>query len=118
MGSNPSPTSALWRKSSYSGTTGGNCVECAPLGNVAWRKSTYSGDTGGDCIECAPLGSASWQKSSHSGASQSQCVEVAAQPCRIAVRDSKDPGRGSFTVAPAAFAVFTEAASRGALNPA
>ncbi|MCM2391950.1 DUF397 domain-containing protein [Streptomyces albipurpureus] len=94
MGSNPSPTSALWRKSSYSGTTGGNCVECAPLG------------------------SASWQKSSHSGATQSQCVEVAAQPCRIAVRDSKDPARGSFTVAPAAFAVFVEAASHGRMKSA
>lgn len=75
-------TGAQWRKSSYSGTTGGECVECAPLGATAWHKASYSADTGGDC------------------------VEVAAQPCRIAVRDSKNPGGPAFTVAPAAFAEF------------
>jgi hypothetical protein len=35
-----------WRKSSYSGNGGGNCVEV-----VAWRKSTYSGNGGADCVE-------------------------------------------------------------------
>ncbi|MFK0236025.1 DUF397 domain-containing protein [Streptomyces vinaceus] len=75
-------TDALWRKSSYSGGTGGECVECAPLGAAAWRKASYSGGTGGDC------------------------VEVAAQPCLVAVRDSKDPEGPAFTVAPAAFAAF------------
>ncbi|MFF1557111.1 DUF397 domain-containing protein [Streptomyces sp. NPDC058279] len=72
-------TGTSWRKSSYSGDTGG---ECAPLGGAAWRKSSYSSDTGGDC------------------------VEVAAQPCRIAVRDSKNPGGPAFTVSPDVFAVF------------
>lgn len=75
-------TGARWRKSSYSSDTGGECVECAPLGAAAWRKASYSGDTGGDC------------------------VEIATQPCRIAVRDSKVPDGPVFTVAPAAFAVF------------
>lgn len=75
-------TGARWRKSSYSGDTGGNCVECAPLGAATWRKSSYSSDTGG------------------------QCVEIAPQPCRIAVRDSKNPDGPAFTVAPAAFAEF------------
>ncbi|MFD5146463.1 DUF397 domain-containing protein [Streptomyces sp. NPDC058401] len=75
-------TGAQWRKSSYSGDTGGECVECAPLGAAAWRKASYSGDTGGDCVEIAP------------------------QPCRIAVRDSKVPDGPVFTVAPAAFAEF------------
>ncbi|WP_327414179.1 DUF397 domain-containing protein [Streptomyces sp. NBC_01233] len=41
-------TGVQWRKSSYSGGTGGDCVECAPLGTVAWRKASYSGTTGGD----------------------------------------------------------------------
>jgi hypothetical protein len=36
-----------WRKSSFSGSNGGNCVE------VAWRKSTFSGSNGGDCVEVA-----------------------------------------------------------------
>ncbi|MEV6728489.1 MULTISPECIES: DUF397 domain-containing protein [unclassified Streptomyces] len=78
-------TGARWRKSSYSGDTGGECVECAPLGAAAWRKVSYSGDTGGDC------------------------VEVASQPCLIAVRDSKNPEGPAFTVSPAAFAVFVGA---------
>ncbi|MFG2875952.1 DUF397 domain-containing protein [Streptomyces sp. NPDC048337] len=80
-------TGALWRKSSYSGDTGGDCVECAPLGAVAWRKSTYSGTTGGDC------------------------VEVATQPAQIAVRDSKNPGGPAFTVSPIAFTAFVRALS-------
>lgn len=36
-----------WRKSSFSGSNGGNCVE------VAWRKSSFSGSNGGDCVEVA-----------------------------------------------------------------
>ncbi|GGP92798.1 hypothetical protein GCM10010215_18230 [Streptomyces virginiae] len=79
MGSNQNPT-ALWRKSSYSGNTGGECVECAPLGGAAWRKASYSAN--------------------------GECVEVAAQPCRVAVRDSKDPDGPAFTVGAAAFAAF------------
>ncbi|MFE9466406.1 DUF397 domain-containing protein [Streptomyces virginiae] len=35
-----------WRKSSYSSTNGGDCVECAPLGGAAWRKASYSGSHG------------------------------------------------------------------------
>ncbi|MFE7772540.1 DUF397 domain-containing protein [Streptomyces sp. NPDC057445] len=82
-------TGMRWRKSSYSSDTGGACIECAPLGAAAWRKSTYSGDTGGDCIEVAP------------------------QPCRIAVRDSKNPEGPVFAVAPTAFAAFIAAAAEG-----
>lgn len=82
MGSNQNLTGALWRKSSYSGSNGGECVECAPLGTAAWRKASHSGTTGGEC------------------------VEVAAQPCRVAVRDSKRPDGPAFTVDPAAFAAF------------
>ncbi|MGC9495226.1 DUF397 domain-containing protein [Streptomyces sp. WG7] len=44
---------AVWRKSSYSNGTGGNCVEVAEAfpGVARWRKSTYSNGTGGDCLE-------------------------------------------------------------------
>ncbi|MEV6951206.1 DUF397 domain-containing protein [Streptomyces sp. NPDC051183] len=97
---------AQWRKSSYSGDTGGNCVECAPLGGATWRKSSYSGNTGGDCIECAPLGGAAWRKSSYSSDTGGECVEIAAQPCVVAVRDSKNPDGPVFTVGPVAFATF------------
>ncbi|UUU41876.1 DUF397 domain-containing protein [Streptomyces sp. NBC_00162] len=82
MGSNQNLAGALWRKSSYSGSSGGDCVECAPVGGAAWRKASYSGGTGGDC------------------------VEVAAQPCGVAVRDSKNPEGPAFTVAPEAFTTF------------
>jgi hypothetical protein len=91
MGTHQELTGASWRKSSYSGTTGGDCIECAPLGPAAWRKSSYSGGTGGEC------------------------VEVAAQPCRIAVRDSKNPGGPAFAVAPAAFTAFVTAAAEGGI---
>ncbi|MEU8842876.1 DUF397 domain-containing protein [Streptomyces roseus] len=82
MGTNQNLTGARWRKSSYSGDTGGQCVECAPLGAAVWRKASYSGDTGGDC------------------------VEIAAQPCLVAIRDSKNPDSPVFTVGPAAFSAF------------
>ncbi|MFE4059041.1 DUF397 domain-containing protein [Streptomyces sp. NPDC059096] len=48
-------SAASWRKSSYSGGTGGNCVEVATEfpGAAIWRKSTFSGGSGGDCLEVA-----------------------------------------------------------------
>ncbi|MEV6758806.1 DUF397 domain-containing protein [Streptomyces sp. NPDC051214] len=84
---NQSPAKAQWRKSSYSGSGGGDCVECAPLKGAAWRKSTYSGGTGGECIEFAP----------HQGA--------------IALRDSKNPEGPTLTVSEGAFARFVRAAA-------
>ena len=38
--------SAPWRKSSYSGSSGSNCVEVA-----TWRKATYSSSSGTNCVE-------------------------------------------------------------------
>jgi hypothetical protein len=85
------------------------------LTHTRWRKSSYSGNTGGDCIECAPLGAAAWRKSSYSGDTGGACVEVAAQPCRVAVRDSKNPEGPAFAVAPAAFTAFVTAAAEGGI---
>jgi Domain of unknown function (DUF397) len=51
-----------WRKSTFSGPNGGECVEIAAAADVvgirdskdpAWRKSTFSGPNGGDCVEVA-----------------------------------------------------------------
>ncbi|MER6120419.1 DUF397 domain-containing protein [Streptomyces sp. NPDC001743] len=53
MQTGPDLKSAQWRKSSYSGSTGGECVECTVTGGATWRKSSYSGNTGGDCVEVA-----------------------------------------------------------------
>ncbi|MFB4422839.1 DUF397 domain-containing protein [Streptomyces sp. QL37] len=41
-------STASWHKSSYSGASGGDCLEVA-----TWRKSTYSGGDGGNCLEVA-----------------------------------------------------------------
>ncbi|MEC4575978.1 DUF397 domain-containing protein [Streptomyces virginiae] len=76
------------------------------LMSVQWRKASYSSTNGGDCVECAPLGGAAWRKASYSGGTGGECVEVAAQPCRVAVRDSKDPDGPAFAVGAAAFAAF------------
>ena len=83
MASNAIPTGILWRKSSYSGDQGGECVECAPIGMLAWRKSTYSGDQGGNCLEVAETPHAT-----------------------IAIRDSKAPAGPTLTLDPAAFTSF------------
>ncbi|GAA3740034.1 hypothetical protein HDA32_002689 [Spinactinospora alkalitolerans] len=40
-----------WRKSSYSNSKGGNCVEV----RLAWHKSSYSNEKGGNCVEVAEL---------------------------------------------------------------
>ncbi|MFD7383308.1 DUF397 domain-containing protein [Streptomyces anulatus] len=53
MGTSHDLTGAHWRKSSYSGTSGGDCVECTVTGGAAWRTSSYSGNTGGCCVEVA-----------------------------------------------------------------
>jgi len=85
MESNLDRTRAPWRKSSYSGSSGGDCVECAPLGTATWRKSSYSGDTGG------------------------QCIEVAHLTPHIAVRDSKNPAGGVVTLSAGVFSAFVRA---------
>ncbi|MGJ5828469.1 DUF397 domain-containing protein [Streptomyces ossamyceticus] len=86
MGSNSRPTGAQWRKSSYSGDTGGSCVECTLLGPLTWRKSSYSSDQGGDCVEIA-------------------ATPVSSSPTLL-IRDSKNPAGPHLTLGPAAFVRF------------
>ncbi|MFD5780986.1 DUF397 domain-containing protein [Streptomyces sp. NPDC126933] len=86
------------------------------LTGARWRKSSHSGDTGGDCVECAPVGNATWHKSSYSGDTGGQCVEVATCTAAVAVRDSKNPDGPVFAVAPHAFTTFVTAAASGDLN--
>ncbi|MBL1097001.1 DUF397 domain-containing protein [Streptomyces coffeae] len=93
MGSTPDLTAVQWRKSSYSGDDGGECVECAALGGATWRKSSYSGHDGGDCIEVA---------------------EIATRQ-QVAVRDSKNPHGPTLLLSPTAFADFVAAAATGKL---
>ena len=76
------------------------------LTSVRWRKSSYSGDNGGDCVEVAEV----WRKSSYSGTNGGDCVEVArALPAAVAVRDSKDPDGPKLIFTVADWAAFTTA---------
>ncbi|WP_055524977.1 DUF397 domain-containing protein [Streptomyces graminilatus] len=81
-------SSAAWRKSSYSNSDGGNCIEVSDdfLSAAAWRKSTYSNTDGGECVEVAPN-----------------------LPSVVPVRDSKDPARGALIVEAGAWAAFVGA---------
>jgi len=72
-----------WRKSSYSGSNGGACVEVASADLDEWRKSTYSGSNGGDC------------------------VEVASAAPTILVRDTTDRDGGTLAFDVSAWASFT-----------
>ncbi|MCA1189233.1 MULTISPECIES: DUF397 domain-containing protein [unclassified Saccharopolyspora] len=82
-----------WRRSSYSGPNGGQCIEVGAVEpeSAAWAKSSYSGPNGGDCVEVAALSATAWRKSSRSGQGGGQCVEVASVRSAVGVRDSKDP---------------------------
>lgn len=61
------------------------------MNTMNWRKSSYSGDNGGECVEVAGL--MNWRKSSYSASNNAECVEVASPRDAVAVRDSKDrPG--------------------------
>jgi Domain of unknown function (DUF397) len=74
------------------------------LTGAFWRKSSYSGDNGGDCVEIAEL----WRKSTYSGTNGGNCVEVArATPAAVAVRDSKDPDGPKLIFTPEAWSAFT-----------
>ena len=56
--------------------------------NLRWRKSSYSGNGGANCVEVGAM----WRKSSYSGNGGGNCVEVARSlPGVVAVRDSKNP---------------------------
>ena len=67
-----------WRKASYSGGNGGNCVEVG-----VWRKASYSGGNGGGCVEVASTGRA-----------------------LVAVRDSQNPNGPNLAFAPSVWASF------------
>jgi hypothetical protein len=68
-----------------------------------WRKSSHSGTNGGDCVEVGV-----WRKASRSTNNGGNCVEVArALSDVLVVRDSKDPDGGRLTVSPRAWETLT-----------
>ncbi len=98
-----------WRKSSYSTSTGGNCLEVG----MTWHKSSYSASTGGNCVEVG----VGWRKSSYSGSNGGDCVEVArAVPAEVTVRDSKDPDGPVLAFSGAEWQAFTTRIKSGKLR--
>ena len=85
------------------------------LTGVSWRKSSYSASNGGDCVEVAEV----WRKSSYSGTNGGDCVEVARTlPTAVAVRDSKDPDGPKLIFTVADWAAFTTTLRTGGPGPA
>jgi len=71
---------------------------------LSWFKSSYSGSSGDNCIEVA----LDWHKSSYSSGSEGDCVEVAACPSTVHVRDSKDKEGPQLAFTPTEWAHFVE----------
>ncbi|MEW1829079.1 DUF397 domain-containing protein [Streptomyces sp. NPDC088196] len=79
------------------------------LNGVTWRKSSYSNTSGGDCIEVSDdfLIAADWRKSSYSNTSGGECIEFAPNlPALVPVRDSKNPAHGTLVFGAGAWAEF------------
>jgi hypothetical protein len=70
--------------------------------NLRWFKSSYSSSSGGECLEVA----LDWHKSSYSSDSGGECVEIATCPHTIHIRDSKNPGGPTLTVTGEAWTAF------------
>lgn len=81
------------------------------LSSATWRKSSYSNSDGGNCIEVSDdFLTAAWRKSSYSNPDGGQCIEVAHNlPSAVPVRDSKDPARGALVFEAGAWASFVGA---------
>ncbi|MDX3115955.1 DUF397 domain-containing protein [Streptomyces scabiei] len=82
------------------------------LSSVTWRKSSYSNSDGGECVEVSDdlLSLAAWRKSSYSNSDGGNCLEVADNVASVVpVRDSKDPGRGVLVFGAQAWGRFVEA---------
>ena len=58
---------------------------------LTWRKSSYSGGNGGQCVEVAAL---PWRTSSYSNGGGANCVEAGHVAGAILVRDTRDHGAG------------------------
>lgn len=85
MGTDLDMSSVVWQKSSYSGGSGGNCVEIG-----RWRKSSYSTGSGGECLEVAD-----------------------GIPGIVPVRDAKNPHGPALTFASAAWSAFVAGLKSG-----
>ncbi|WP_329471366.1 DUF397 domain-containing protein [Streptomyces sp. NBC_01723] len=71
----------------------------------AWHRSSYSGGSGGNCLEIAR-----WRKSTYSGGSGDNCLEMGlGNPTTTPVRDSKNPDGPTLRFQAAAWSAFVGA---------
>ncbi|MFX4294507.1 DUF397 domain-containing protein [Streptomyces bohaiensis] len=76
-----------------------------------WRKSSYSGPNGGDCLEvgydprcCGPV---DWHRSSHSSSNGGACLEAGRGLATVVpVRDSKLPDSPILAFPPSGWLAF------------
>lgn len=76
------------------------------MGTVtAWRKASYSGNGGNDCVEVGQHTDA-WRKTSYSSGNGGNCVEVGQHAAAVAVRDTKNRDGVTLSVPADAWAAF------------
>jgi hypothetical protein len=81
--------------------------------DIQWRKSSFSGHGGQDCVE---VGAAPWRKSTHSGNGGQNCVEAGHVSGAVLVRDTKNHGQGLvLRVTPSDWRRFTASLRVGAI---
>ncbi|MYX11569.1 DUF397 domain-containing protein [Streptomyces sp. SID8375] len=88
------------------------------LSHITWRKSTYSNSDGGNCIEVSDdlLTTATWHKSSYSNPDGGECIEVSHDfPALVPVRDSKNPDGPALLFEASAWSSFVTAVKGGQL---
>jgi Domain of unknown function (DUF397) len=69
-----------------------------------WRKTSYSGNGGVDCVE---VGTA-WRKASYSSNGGDSCVEAGNAPGGVLVRDTTDRGGAVLSIPADAWERFTD----------
>jgi Domain of unknown function (DUF397) len=83
--------------------------EDGDVSRAAWRKSSYSGGNGGQCVEVAAVR----PKPSYSAGNGGQRAGAPpGPPAIVAVRDSKDPDGARLILPPAAWAAFVNRVKR------
>jgi hypothetical protein len=74
------------------------------MNGAPWRKSSYSGGSGTNCVEVA-----TWRKASYSGSNGTNCIEAGvAEAGRVLVRDTTDRDGAMLSVPAGAWARFTD----------
>ncbi|WP_405797969.1 DUF397 domain-containing protein [Streptomyces sp. NBC_01506] len=89
------------------------------LSAITWRKSSYSNSDGGACLEVSDdfASAASWRKSSYSNSDGGECVEVSDDFAPVVpVRDSKTPHGPVLAFDASGWASFISAVKQGALD--